>query len=320
MALSERRGHLERHRTCCSSRRPPASASASSPAGRCCAARSGAAGEIGHTKTAAADGAAVPLRRHRLRRGGRGRLGAGRRSARERGPRGRTTSATWSGWPSTGDAGGPAPGPGGRPPDRRGAGRRGQPAQPGGGGRRRRPGRRPTTRSWPGCASRSTPSASALATRELLIVPVTHGERSGVVGCAAMAIREVLDSAAVDRALAPLAEAPRRWTRRPETRPGVRPSSSVSRDVSAEVLQPHLAAAATLPSASTVSTSQTCWEPAAVQRGRGRGQRALADRAVEVGVVVDADDLALGRPATSRAPTLASVSITEQCTPPCTMP
>ncbi len=44
--------------------------------------------------------------------------------------------------------------------------------------------------------------ASALATRELQIVPVTHGERSGVVGCAAMAIREVLDSTAVDRALA----------------------------------------------------------------------------------------------------------------------
>ena len=43
--------------------------------------------------------------------------------------------------------------------------------------------------------------ASALATRELVIVPVTHGEQSGVVGCAALAIREVLDSAAVDRAL-----------------------------------------------------------------------------------------------------------------------
>lgn len=43
--------------------------------------------------------------------------------------------------------------------------------------------------------------ASALATRELVIAPVTHGEQSGVVGCAAMAIREVLDSAAVDRAL-----------------------------------------------------------------------------------------------------------------------
>jgi predicted NBD/HSP70 family sugar kinase len=44
--------------------------------------------------------------------------------------------------------------------------------------------------------------ASALATRELVIAPVTHGALSGVVGCAAMALREVLDSAAVDRALA----------------------------------------------------------------------------------------------------------------------
>ena len=43
--------------------------------------------------------------------------------------------------------------------------------------------------------------ASALATRELVIVPVTHGDRSGVVGCAALAIREVLDSAAVDKVL-----------------------------------------------------------------------------------------------------------------------
>jgi predicted NBD/HSP70 family sugar kinase len=43
--------------------------------------------------------------------------------------------------------------------------------------------------------------ASALATRELVIVPVTHGDQSGVVGCAALALREVLDSAAVDRAL-----------------------------------------------------------------------------------------------------------------------
>ena len=43
--------------------------------------------------------------------------------------------------------------------------------------------------------------AAALATRELVIAPVTHGEQSGVVGCAALAIREVLDSAAVDRAL-----------------------------------------------------------------------------------------------------------------------
>jgi predicted NBD/HSP70 family sugar kinase len=43
--------------------------------------------------------------------------------------------------------------------------------------------------------------ASALATRELVIAPVTHGEQSGIVGCAAMAIREILDSTAVDRAL-----------------------------------------------------------------------------------------------------------------------
>jgi predicted NBD/HSP70 family sugar kinase len=43
--------------------------------------------------------------------------------------------------------------------------------------------------------------ASALATRELVIAPVTHGDQSGVVGCAAMAIREVLDSTAVDRVL-----------------------------------------------------------------------------------------------------------------------
>jgi hypothetical protein len=44
--------------------------------------------------------------------------------------------------------------------------------------------------------------ASALSTRELRIVPVTHGEHSGVVGCAALALREVLDSRAIDRALA----------------------------------------------------------------------------------------------------------------------
>ena len=43
--------------------------------------------------------------------------------------------------------------------------------------------------------------ATALATRELTIVPVTHGERSGVVGCAAMAIQQILDSRAVDRVL-----------------------------------------------------------------------------------------------------------------------
>lgn len=44
--------------------------------------------------------------------------------------------------------------------------------------------------------------ATALATRDLVIVPLSHGERSGVVGCAALALREVLDSTAVDRLLA----------------------------------------------------------------------------------------------------------------------
>lgn len=45
-------------------------------------------------------------------------------------------------------------------------------------------------------------SATALATRELQIVPTTHGERSGVVGCAAMALEQVLGARAVDRELA----------------------------------------------------------------------------------------------------------------------
>lgn len=44
--------------------------------------------------------------------------------------------------------------------------------------------------------------ATALATRDLAIVSLTHGDRSGVVGCAALALSSVLDSAAVDRALA----------------------------------------------------------------------------------------------------------------------
>lgn len=44
--------------------------------------------------------------------------------------------------------------------------------------------------------------ATALATRDLSIVPLTHGERSGVVGCAALALHRVLDSATIDRQLA----------------------------------------------------------------------------------------------------------------------
>lgn len=44
-------------------------------------------------------------------------------------------------------------------------------------------------------------SATALATRDLQILPVTHGESSGVVGCAAMALEHVLSPAAVTAAL-----------------------------------------------------------------------------------------------------------------------
>ena len=44
--------------------------------------------------------------------------------------------------------------------------------------------------------------ATALATRELQIVPTTYGERSGVVGCASMVLEQVLSAAAVDLAVA----------------------------------------------------------------------------------------------------------------------
>ena len=44
-------------------------------------------------------------------------------------------------------------------------------------------------------------SATALSTRDLRILPATHGESSGVVGCAAMALEHVLDPAAVTAAL-----------------------------------------------------------------------------------------------------------------------
>ncbi len=43
--------------------------------------------------------------------------------------------------------------------------------------------------------------ASALATRELRIVPSTYGDRAGVVGCAAMALDQVLSPAAVQALL-----------------------------------------------------------------------------------------------------------------------
>jgi predicted NBD/HSP70 family sugar kinase len=40
-------------------------------------------------------------------------------------------------------------------------------------------------------------SATALATRRLEVVPATHGERSGVVGCAVMVLEEVLSAEAI---------------------------------------------------------------------------------------------------------------------------
>ena len=44
-------------------------------------------------------------------------------------------------------------------------------------------------------------NAAALATRELKILPSTHGEQSGVIGCAAMILDHVLSAGAVDAAL-----------------------------------------------------------------------------------------------------------------------
>ncbi|MGN6251207.1 MAG: ROK family protein [Marmoricola sp.] len=45
--------------------------------------------------------------------------------------------------------------------------------------------------------------ASPLAARELQIVPATYGERAGLVGCAALALEHVLAPAAIDRRLSP---------------------------------------------------------------------------------------------------------------------
>ncbi|HWU23877.1 MAG TPA: ROK family protein, partial [Nocardioides sp.] len=44
--------------------------------------------------------------------------------------------------------------------------------------------------------------ATALATRELQVLPSTFGDRAGLVGCAAMALDRVLSPAAVDARLA----------------------------------------------------------------------------------------------------------------------
>jgi predicted NBD/HSP70 family sugar kinase len=45
-------------------------------------------------------------------------------------------------------------------------------------------------------------NATALATRALQIVPATHGDRAGVVGCAAMVLEHVLSARSVDHVLA----------------------------------------------------------------------------------------------------------------------
>ncbi len=44
-------------------------------------------------------------------------------------------------------------------------------------------------------------NASTLATRRLQIVPATHGEQSGVIGCAAMILDHILSAAAIDSAV-----------------------------------------------------------------------------------------------------------------------
>jgi predicted NBD/HSP70 family sugar kinase len=48
--------------------------------------------------------------------------------------------------------------------------------------------------------------AASLATRDLQFLPATHGDRAGLVGCAALALEHVLAPAAVDARLAALAE------------------------------------------------------------------------------------------------------------------
>jgi predicted NBD/HSP70 family sugar kinase len=48
--------------------------------------------------------------------------------------------------------------------------------------------------------------AASLATRDLQFLPATHGDRAGLVGCAALALEHVLAPAAVDARLAALVE------------------------------------------------------------------------------------------------------------------
>ena len=50
--------------------------------------------------------------------------------------------------------------------------------------------------------------SSALATEQLVILPATHGQQAGVVGCASVVLDEILSPDAVDRSLAPADQAP----------------------------------------------------------------------------------------------------------------
>lgn len=43
--------------------------------------------------------------------------------------------------------------------------------------------------------------ASAVVTRDLAVLPATHGAHAGVVGCATLALEAVLSPAAIDRRL-----------------------------------------------------------------------------------------------------------------------
>ena len=132
---------------------------ASSPGARCCAGRSARPARSGTPRPPSAEG--LPCRC-----GDTGCVEAVAggwalvQAARERGPRGRPHPRPRR-LAVDGRRRRPAPGPRGRPADRRGAGLGGQPAQPRGRRRRRRHGRRPTTRSSPGCARRSTPGLRA---------------------------------------------------------------------------------------------------------------------------------------------------------------
>ncbi len=62
--------------------------------------------------------------------------------------------------------------------------------------------------------------ASALATRDLQFLPATFGDRAGLVGCAAMALDQVLSPAAVNARIAgrgrPVGRRRRPPTRRPD--------------------------------------------------------------------------------------------------------